>query len=318
MRSWAREAIGGLPGASVFYPFSGPDIATALALFGDASRLVLVARQPASVDDLAQPGAEVAAAECETQRFFSRTGFFRTHDLEGKDRPAAPRVLALLLMGIEAAGGQALSIMPLQVTPEGTLSEHRARQIFADAQGSLARAGIDASEGAQPPPGADSLPSGVRIDAVDSLGRAQQIDYISLDLSNRGLRPGSSAHEWVQSEADEITLIKSASHLLQSPHFTQLAEMITSRTRLLVQDETGLDVRALDRFARLDVHGQFTEPHDLWRESESMARLKEYVGQIGRTDSPPFPFGYRKPSGTFIMIGSDQPSAQETTGQASR
>jgi hypothetical protein len=49
-----------------------------------------------------------------------------------------------------------------------------------------------------------------------------------------------------------------------------------------------------------------------------MARLKEYVGQIGHTDSPPFPFGYRKPSGTFIMIGSDQPSAQETTGQASR
>jgi hypothetical protein len=94
--------------------------------------------------------------------------------------------------------------------------------------------------------------------------------------------------------------------LLQSPNFSNLTRLVANQSKLVVQDETGLDALKLARFSQVRVHGEFTEPFALWRESLAMGRLREFVDRQIPADTPPFPFGYRKPSGTFIVVASGE------------
>jgi hypothetical protein len=312
MREWSEQSLADIQSASVIYPFSGPDAATAVALFPDASRFVLIARQQASVEQLDEPDEAVQVSECELHQFVSRTGFYRTHDLDGKDR-ATPRLLTLLLMSLETAGILPLRVASLQIDSQGGMFQRSPWQVSTDLdgrfrpeQGGPVQAGPASTdsrrEPAAPAPAPERDPSGIRIEGLDDRGRTVVFDYISMDLSDRGVRRGSTAYRWIEGEIGRTVLIKSASHLLQSPNFSNLAQLVANRSKVVLQDETGLDALKLARFSQVRVHGEFTEPYALWRESLAMGRLREFVDRQVPADTPPFPFGYRKPSGTFIVI----------------
>jgi hypothetical protein len=70
-------------------------------------------------------------------------------------------------------------------------------------------------------------------------------------------------------------------------------------------------VQALTAFGSVAVHGRFTEPHELWRGAESMKRLRSFTEHQPRIASPPFVLGYRKPSGTLMMVATRE--AREST-----
>lgn len=333
MRDWAEQSLADIRSASVFYPFSGPDAATAVALFPDASRFLLIARQQASVEQLVEPDEAVQASECELHQFVSRTGFYRTHDLDGKERPT-PRLLTLLLMSLETAGVLPLRVAALQLDPEGGLLRRSPWHVATDLDGHFRPEDSEAIRGkpvstaprrepiatarASSAPeresgavasGQEALerePSGIRVEGLDDRGRTVVFDYLSMDLSDRGVRRRSLEYKWIESEIRQTVLIKSASHLLQSANFSNLATLIARHAQLVVQDETGLDALKLARFSQVRVHGEFTEPYMLWRESLAMGRLREFVDRQLPADAPPFPFGYRKPSGTFIVVASGE------------
>jgi hypothetical protein len=305
IRQWAQRELRQLTAETVLYPFSGPDAATLIALFGEARRMVLLSRQEASLAQLQPVPSSTEIAECATQHFFYITGFYRTHDLQGKHGPA-PRLMSLLLMSIEAAGMLPVAIMPIRIDEEGRLQVARDQQVLADDDG-VFRSAPPAVEARMAPsagqPGT-SRPAGVRFEMFDEHGKRRTIDYLSLDLSNAGLRAQSAEIDWLSSVATGAVLIKSASHLPQAAHFSNLVQTITTRSRGIVQDETGLDVQALTAFGSVAVHGRFTEPHELWRGAESMKRLRSFTEHQPRIASPPFVLGYRKPSGTLMMVAT--------------
>jgi len=303
MRDWASDTLAAERSPTVLYPFSGPDIATAVALFEHASRFILVARQAASVAQLQAPDETVEVSECELHRFVMRTGFYRTHDLDGKDRPT-PRLLALLLMSLETAGIVPTRVGSLHIDPNGTLLHARPQHVATDIDGHFRPAGDVSAPAGMSAMATDSESSGVRIEGLDDRGRTVVIDYLSMDLSDRGLRTTGREHKWIEGEMGHTVLIKSASHLLQSPNFSNLARLIAHRSRRVVQDETGLDVLKLSQFDQISVYGGFTDPYELWRESVAMGRLRAFVQHQIASETPPFPFGYRKPAGTFIMIAT--------------
>lgn len=302
IRQWALRELRPLQADTVLYPFSGPDAATLIALFAEAPRMVMLSRQEASLEQLRPVATETEIAECATQHFFYITGFYRTHDLQGKHGPA-PRLLSLLLMSIEAAGMLPATIAPIWIDATGTLQVDGDRRVVADDDGIFRSAAPapEPSDGAQ----ADrTRPAGVRMEMFDEYGKRRTIDYIGLDLSNAGLRTSGMDADWLASAAGGAVLIKSASHLPQAAHFSNLVRLITTRSRGIVQDETGLDVQTLAAFGSVAVHGRFTEPHELWRGSESMRRLRSFAEQHPRLASPPFVLGYRKPAGTLVMVAS--------------
>ena len=305
IRQWAQRELRELTAETVLYPFSGPDAATLIALFGNARRMVMLSRQEASLAQLQPVPSGTEIAECATQHFFYMTGFYRTHDLQGKHGPA-PRLMSLLLMSIEAAGMLPAAIMPIQIDGAGQLQIEHARQVLADDDGIFrsASAPMDAAPAAEAGRSGTSRAAGVRFEVYDEHGRRRIIDYVGIDLSNAGLRAESAELDWLSDVSSGSVLMKSASHLPQAAHFSNLVRMITTRSRGIVQDETGLDVQALAAFGRVAIHGRFSEPHELWQGAESMKRLRHFAEQHPRLATPPFVLGYRKPSGTLVMVAT--------------
>ena len=313
IRQWAQRELRPLTAETVLYPFSGPDAATLIALFGEARRMVLLSRQEASLAQLQPVPASTEIAECAIQHFFYITGFYRTHDLQGKHGPA-PRLMSLLLMSIEAAGMLPAAIIPIRIDDTGQLQIALDQQVLADDDGVFRSAWpavhtAPATEAGQSGP---SRPAGVRFEMFDEHGKRRTLDYLSLDLSNAGLRAPSAESDWLSGVATGAVLIKSASHLPQAAHFSNLVRIITTRSSGIVQDETGLDVQALAALGSIAVHGRFTEPHELWRGAESMKRLRSFTEQQPRLGSPPFVLGYRKPSGTLMVVATRAPSESST------
>ncbi len=308
IRQWAQRELREVTAETVLYPFSGPDAATLIALFGEARRMVLLSRQEASLAQLQPVPASTEIAECATQHFFYITGFYRTHDLQGKHGPA-PRLMSLLLMSIEAAGMLPAAIIPIRIDDEGQLQIAHDQQVLADDDGIFRSAwpAFEAAPATEAGPSRISRPAGVRFEVFDEHGKRRILDYLSLDLSNAGLRAPSVEIDWLSGVATGAVLIKSASHLPQAAHFSNLVRTITTRSRGIVQDETGLDVQALAAFSSIAVHGRFSEPHELWRGAESMKRLRGFTDRQPRLGSPPFVLGYRKPSGTLMIVATRAP-----------
>ncbi|MEN9774955.1 MAG: hypothetical protein RL322_2025 [Pseudomonadota bacterium] len=304
MQDWAGRELAGLRGDTLLYPFSGPDAVTALALFPAVRHLTMLSLQKASLEQLAPADEETVAAECDIHRFFTQTGFFRTLDLDGKERAAAPRLLALLLLSLDTAGIRPTAIGAIEVDPNGSVRDDPARRILADDSGLFPPAPPPMHDDGTDPKALSGTVRGVRIEGLDGQGQPRLIDYLSIDLSNAGIRRHSGGRRMIEDRAREAVMIKSGSHLLQSRNFSNLARIIAHRASTLVQDETGLDIDWLTQFGRLEIHGRFTEPFEFWRDSESMARLRSALEFFHLSETPPFPYGYRKPSGTLILVAT--------------
>jgi hypothetical protein len=153
--------------------------------------------------------------------------------------------------------------------------------------------------------GGDGLkPDGLRFSVTRSNGRALTIDYVRTDLSNSGLKMGARSHTFMQSQMDGVVLLKSASHLLQKPHFSALAELIVERAPSVVQDETGLDIEPFRRAFEIRSYGKFHAPHPLWHDSASGQRLIRYLQDQPAIEPLPFTIGYEKKSGSVLLVGT--------------
>jgi hypothetical protein len=160
-------------------------------------------------------------------------------------------------------------------------------------------------EDGQVRPASDGLkPDGLRFSVTRSNGRALTIDYVRTDLSNSGLKLGARSHTFMQSQMDGVVLLKSASHLLQKPHFSALAELIVERAPSVVQDETGLDIEPFRRAFEIRSYGKFHAPHPLWHDSASGQRLIRYLQDQPAIEALPFTIGYEKKSGSVLLVGT--------------
>lgn len=277
MTAWAEQKLPALQTKKLVYPFSGADAVTAMTLFPRVEHLILVAEQWPEylAGGRAAPGQ--AAKECATMSYFARYGYFRTHDLEGKNS-VKPRFIKLLLYSMALSDAKVNSMEYLVVRPDGVAVAHPSAQ------------GIK--------------PDGLRLMVTQAQGRQIKLDYVRMDLSNNGLHPGKPMHAFMSSQMDDTVLIKSASHLLQKPYFSALAQLILERSAHLVQDETGLDIEPFRQVFNIRSYGKFHAPHPLWHNSASGQRLIRYLQDQPSLEPLPFTIGYEKPSGSVLLVGS--------------
>ena len=277
MKAWAEQKLTALQAKKVVYPFSGADVVTAMTLFPRVEHLILVADQWPEYAGSRQAAAGQAAKECATMSYFARYGYYRTNDLEGKNS-VKPRFIKLLLYSIELGDAKVSSLDYLVVRADGVAVTQPELQ------------GI--------------RPDGLRFSLSLAQGRQLTLDYVRMDLSNNGLRPGKPFHAFLNSQMDDTVLIKSASHLLQKTYFSALAHIIADRSTHLVQDETGLDIDPLRQVFDVRSFGKFHAPHPLWRDSASGQRLIRYLQEQPSLEPLPFTIGYEKPSGSILLVGT--------------
>jgi TonB family protein len=271
MRAWAGVELAAAPGATVFYPFSGPDLPTVAQLYPDAARLVLVATQAARPPP--EPEPETLAALRSGMQKFTRSGFFNTRDLDaaGTRLGATPFLMAFAVR----LGYEVVAVDAMRLNAAGELEPHPGDRARRDTWDS------------------------VRI-ALARDGRPVQLDYVRLDLGDGNLASDRAARAWVGRMAAHPVVIEAASHLPQKPYFSILREAILAHAPSVWQDETGIDYARLAGAFDVRLYGDFAGPNRVF----DAGSQKSLAGAYRRTDAEPLPFrvGYEKRAGSSVQV----------------
>lgn len=259
LQHWARTELAAAPGATIFYPFSGPDFATVQRVYPDASRYVLVAMQRAEPPP-ALERASAADLAVFMSRFgdawkqFAQLGFFRTLDLdEDAKQPGlrAGTITPMLAFAVRS-GFRIVSVQPVRINESGSDLEMH------------------------PGPRADrSTWNSVRI-TLQAGNRRVLLDYVRMNLADASLGEKPAERAWIEGMAAHRTVLKAASHLLQSPRFGIVREALLERAPSILQDETGIEYTALAKGFDVKLYGRFTKPHHLFNKASQKALAQAY------------------------------------------
>ncbi len=297
LHKWAKREVAYAGGGTVFYPFSGPDFLTVERLYPNADRYVLVAIQKAL-----QPAYPARMDEAQRHEFnkrlgaewskFGRLGYFITEDLDHDqhDKTQKVGVTAILMAFAARLGYEVVDVVPL---------------------------GFNAKKGEwQPLPLSEPEWKSVRL-SLRKDGRNVTLDYIRQDLSDGGLQ-GKSMHAWMQAMAGNPTLLKAASHLLQDSHFAIMRDIVVKTAPMVVQDETGLDYKDLNKIGTVRLYGNFTKVNHAFMKTAQPALAAAYKAE----KSPralPFAFSYLKGAKMrSIQIARRQPAQPEQNSDAQK
>jgi hypothetical protein len=284
MRKWAAQELDRAAGATVFYPFSGPDLPSVVQLFPDADRYVLVSMQkagaPPALENLSKAELEnYLAAFRGAWRFFGALGFFRTDDLEAAANARGIRLgMTGPLMAFAARLGYEIeSVEPVGLDPGGNDFAPR------DAR-----------------PGEPGTWDSVRL-TLRKGGRQIIVDYVSMDLSDEWLIQVAADRKWIDRIAGNPTLLKAASHLPQEPDFSIVRDSILGKAPCIVQDETGIEYGALAASFKVRLYGKFTGPNPSFDRKFQRALAAAYRS-AGPVQPLPFRFGYEKNAGSDLQV----------------
>ncbi len=277
MLSWSEKNLSKPNYQTAFYPFSGPDVVTVMSIYPKANYYVMMADQYPEYAFLDKPEKANAAAqsfECSMLTNFSRRGYYRTNDLNGKDGPK-PRFIKLLIYNIAFSGSKIEDVKPLYVDQSGLIL----------------------------PVDANQQPDGVRFILKAKDGRNVTLDYLRADLSNAGFEKRPEFAQAIARKSSQVVLLKSASHLLQNPKFSKMSDTLIANSKWVTQDETGLDITPFSNNYNLELYGKFVAAHPLWAKNESAQRLAKYFSSHPSKEDLPFILGYEKQGGSILMVG---------------
>jgi len=297
MTAWAgielREARTAT--TTLLYPFGGPDLVTASALFPAAAATVLLGLEP--VGNL--PDLDAATAEWRAAFFadlgelvsgFLLRGYFITQEMNevysrGKVDGALP-VIAFFLgrTGCAVAGVERLE------------------------------PGAGGDWIAKPYSRTDTRPRrpyGVRID-YRKPGEAalRSVYYFSCDVENRAFGPDSPLFRFLAGLERVTTFVKSGSYLLHWDNFSTLRGLVLERSLFVLQDDTAVPYRHfVDRGWEVRLFGRYATPVRDFTNVEQPDLRRAYE-EAGPSVPPlPFHFGYRWRSELDNLLLARRPRA---------
>ncbi|RYD48653.1 MAG: hypothetical protein EOP85_03135 [Verrucomicrobiaceae bacterium] len=268
--AWQASNIAPLIGTprTVLYPFGGPDLLYAMALFPNSSRYILLGLEPVGgLPDLEniEPASVIGSLPGHSKAVETQLlhGYFITKDMKTDFSNGA-------IQGVTPVLLSALGLMDAQVhSVSGT------------------------SAGGK---------SAVEIDfTLPGRGR-KSVTYVSGDLSNGGFKGGYSS--WLSSNASGSTAyFKAASYLMQDGSFTGIRNWVLSNCRSVVQDDSGIPYKAYDQQVwDLRLFGNYDGPISFFSK-HAQADLKAAYDAAGPFNELTFGSGYEMtPSKANMMI----------------
>jgi hypothetical protein len=297
IQSWQADHLAQVNhGATLLYPFSGPDFINAYALFPDAERYVFFSLEAiGKVPRLDEMDADQQAELFDDLRAalndLVALNFFITPNMkEGLDTDALHGTVPVLLA--------MMGMLDLQVDEVSAFDPWPERN-----------RGYAERKGAGPRP---ALPAaGVRIVFTNPrTARRQTLEYLSLDVSDRELRYYPEFLPSLRAYEHPTVLLKSASYLLHGSHFNQLRGELLADAAAIVQDDTGVPYQALRKAGyAVTLFGQYEHPVKLF-EGRDQPDLEQAFAKESDARPLPFPFGYNwRKEGKSGLILARRPSA---------
>jgi len=283
LTAWAAKNLVFDAGDIVLYPFSGPDFVTIHRLYPRASRYVMIAGQDAGKPPelskrAAGPLSEyLAAVRLEFNRF-SWNGYFRTSELNEAetDDKGLRGIAPVLLLFARGEGYEVVDVYPIRIDAAGT---------------DLERA----------PDGEPWRSLRVELKRRDD-GARVILDYCSFGLADPQVRARNGMKTWLYALPPPRTVLKAASHLLQTEVFTVVAKALIERSKSIVQDESGLDYLALTKAFDVRLFGRFGVAERSFSELKLEALEKAYKTGRAKVERMTARFGYQKGGGACVQL----------------
>lgn len=292
IREWSADEMSDVhaAGATLFYPFGGPDALTAAAFFPNAARYVLLGLEfTGHMPDFTGDGARnwpayIGNLQAALGDFFKKSYFITKNMHEELADDKIDGVLPLLSFFVKRSGHTIASIKRLEIAENGEMLE-------------------------TPYPGEKTKlrrPFGIRIAYfAEETGELRELSYISCDLANGAFRPGKPLFACLGALPFEATFLKSASYLMHYREFSNIRRLILERSRFILQDDTGIPFRDLpaDKWD-VRLYGEYINPVSDFS-GVGQPDLKEAYLDAARVKPLPFHLGYHwgtnKDSMLFIV-----------------
>jgi hypothetical protein len=252
--SWMSAHAGESYGSSntMYYMFGGPDFLYAYTFFPNANTYILAGLEPVG----------------------------QVPDLTHMDPAALPNDLAALRN----------SMSTLLITHYFVTEEMKASLGRSNLNGTLpilyvflARLGCTVLDTTY----VKSPAEGVKITFTHGGGRSQTLYYFKTNLAG-----GQSAFlHWCAAQGPGLSLVKAASYLMHGEGFSGVRNFLLENSRVIVQDDSGIPLRAFPKGWSLEFHGRFV-PHG---EKFGKYDQQELAAIYKRNPPPPalgFAFGY--------------------------
>ncbi len=275
---WSARALGPLlaPGRSLLYPFSGPDLFHALALFPDARRIFLIGLEPVvALPSPPAPAGFFARLDASLAEF-ARLLFFRTRAMESDLRQDG--VLPILIATLVRAGGRPRTI-EIGAAP---VTDSRGRECE----------------------GALCTPTRARIDWETADGDLRRIDYAQVDLSNGGLAGAGPFVAELRALGPCVTFFKAASYLLGEGRFSYARRLFLEASDTIVQDDSGIPLSYFDAGWVTRPFGAYAPPAAPF-EDRFQDDLRAVFASAGAFRPPPLPFAigyYIDPRASNLLL----------------
>jgi hypothetical protein len=256
--------------STLFYPFSGPDVLNAVALFPDCGTYVMFGLEAIGelprLERMSDAGrAAVLADMARAQDTMIKRNFFVTRAMRGElNTPHLKGTLPLMTSMLVRMGYEVRAIRLLQVdgTPMPLDSLRRPRAV-----------GIDFGRPGRPD---------------------QHLFYANFDASNEGLKNRPDFLNYMDGVHGVVTLLKAASYLLHDDSFSVMRNLIRDRSVAIVQDDSGLPyARLTESGFEVELYGNYvgTIPVFSYRYQRDLANA--YV-QASEREPLPFAWSYAK------------------------
>jgi len=279
MKEWAdRElAEANAPKNVLFYPFGGPDFLTAFRFFPTADTYILLGLEFAGKlpefekQTSAQVWAYLDDVQLSLSDFFKKSYFITKNMIESLQDDKVDGVLPLLCFFLKRTGHSISSIKRLDLDEKGDLSENAYEAV----------------------PKRAKRPYGVKVEYFAEGDEAlKSLYYFSCDLSDEKFFPGEKLFAHLDKLGAVTTYIKSASYLPHYINFTNIRNMILAKSRIILQDDTGIPYRYFKPDAwEVSLYGKYGKPVEDFK-GVDQPDLKAAYEDKSRVKPIPFYLGY--------------------------
>ena len=294
MRDWATQELGTAQNgeATVFYPFSGPDVANVLALFPQAKNYLLIALEPVGSLPILQPGTNGPFYSSLQQSLSEllRLNYFITKmmacDLKKRELDGVLPVLFYFL------GREKVSILEAkhwQMQPDGNITEEPVK-------------------GGEKPNGSPGIP-GLRIIFQRGEGEPQQtLYYFRFNLEDDSWRSNPQFVRFLKGFAPFQSFVKAASYLMFNPQFGNIRQFILDQSRMVLQTDEGIPLRYFEP-AKWDrrFYGKYSCPIQVFAKC-FQADMATIYRKALKAKPLPFVVGYHAtPNSANLLLASRRP-----------
>lgn len=266
--------------STVFYPFGGPDIANALALFPDADTYLLFGLEaPGAIPDLAvmdEPAISAGLRQLESSLSDAfQVNYFFTKAMEKKLGAASfNSVGGLLLFFLAMSDCEVLGAKPIAVSR--------------------------------------SRVPGLEITFRRDGGKKQVIRYVMVNVADADLAKSAPDFlPYLKSQGRFVTMIKSASYLMhkegirEPAHFEAIRALILGQSDFVVQDDSGVPLRLFARDTwKLQFHGTYGAPTTEF--AKYLQKDLKVETQRNSTGKLPFSYGYAYKRGESNVMTAER------------